>query len=88
MACAHPDQDRFIMISLPTASRKAINLACWSFAGNGTAYPIPCLNPYSGRFFAFRQSALATPRTHITPISASYILLSAIWATADATNSP
>ena len=76
------------MISLPTASCKAIHLAYWSFAGNGTAYPIPCLNPYSGRFFAFRQSALAWPRTPITPISTSYILLSPLWVTVDATNSP
>ena len=76
------------MISLPTASRKATHLACWSSAGNGTAYPIPCLNPYSGRFFASLQNALAWPRTPITPIPASHILLSPLWATVNAIKSP
>jgi hypothetical protein len=88
MACAHPNQDRYIVISLPTASRKVVHLACCSFAGYGTAYPTPCLNPYSGCFFAFLQNALAWPRTPITPISPSHILLSPLWATVDATKSP
>jgi Phage integrase, N-terminal SAM-like domain len=53
-----------------------------------TAYPTLCLHPYSGRFFAFLQNALAWPPTPITPISPSHIILSPLWATVDATKSP
>jgi hypothetical protein len=65
MARAHPNQDRYIVISLPTASRKAIHIVSRSSAGYGTAYPIPCLNPHSPWFFAILQSALHWSRTHI-----------------------
>jgi len=64
MACTYPNQDRYIVISLPTTSRQAVDLACWSFAGDATAYPIDCLNPHSGCFFGFLQSALHSSRTH------------------------
>ena len=43
MACTRPNQGRYIVTSLPAASRKAVHLACWASAGNGTAYPIACL---------------------------------------------
>jgi hypothetical protein len=76
------------VMSLQTASRKAIHFARWSFAGDATAYPILCLNPHSGWFFAFLQSALhwlPTPRklksSPVQPLPPSL-------ATVDATNSP
>jgi hypothetical protein len=88
MACARPNQDRYIVMSLPTASRKAIHLAYWSFAGDATAYPILCLNPHSGWFFAVLQSALYSSPTHSklksSPAQTSPLRL----ATGDATNSP
>ena len=88
MACAHPDQDRYLVISLPTDSCKAIHLACWSFAGDAIAYPIACLNPHNGCFFGFLQSALHWSRTHIKLKSFPAHPLTRHLATVDATNSP
>jgi len=88
MACARPNQDRYIVMSLQTASCKAIHFARWSFAGDATAYPILCLNPHSGWIFAFLQSAPHCLPTHIklksSPAQTSPLGL----ATVDATNSP
>ena len=56
-----------------------------------TAEPESPRTPFMQRinnFFAFLQNALAWPRTPITPISPSHILLSPLWATVDATKSP
>ena len=88
MACARPNQDRYIVMSLPTASRKAIHFASWSFAGHATAYPILCLNPHSRWFFPFLQSALHSSPTHIKLISSPAQPLPPSLATVDATNSP
>src|SRR5215813_7313927 len=52
-----------------TASRKAVHLACWSSAGNGTAYPIASPNPHCRRVFRLLPTALARPRTPIAPLS-------------------
>ena len=76
------------MISLPTASRKAIHLPCWSLAGDATACPIACLNPHSGCFFGFLQSALHWSRTHIKLKSLPAQPLPSRLATVDATKSP
>ena len=56
------------MISLPTASRKAAHLACWSSAGNGTAHPIACPNQRTGRFSFYFESPPARLRAHFDPI--------------------
>ena len=76
------------MMSLPTASRKAIHLARWAFAGDATAYPSLCLNPHSGWFFAFLQSARYSLPTHsklkLSPAQPTPLGLD----TVDATNSP
>jgi hypothetical protein len=88
MAGARPNQDRYIVMSLPTASRKAIPLARWSFAGHATAYPSLCLNPHSGWFFAFLQSALYSSPTHIKLISSPAQPTPLGLDTVDATQSP
>ena len=88
MACAYPNQDRYIVMSLPTASRKAIHLACWSVAGDATAYPIPSLNPHGGCFFAFLQSAPHWSPTHNKLKSSPAQPLPPPWATVDATKPP
>jgi len=76
------------VISLPTTSRKAVDLACWSFAGDATVYPIAGLNPYSGCFFSFLQTALHWSRTHIKLKSSPLQPRPLGLATVDATNSP
>ena len=76
------------MMSLPTASRKAIHLACWSFAGHATAHPILCLNPHSGTFFAFLQSPIYSSPTHIKPKSSLVHPLPPGSATDGPTHSP
>jgi hypothetical protein len=88
MACAHSNQDRYIVMSLPTASRKATHFARWSSAGDATAYPILCLNPYNDSLFAFLQSALYSSPTHITLKSSPAQPTSLGLATVDATKSP
>jgi hypothetical protein len=88
MLCAHPHQGRYIVISLPPTSRKAVQLACWSSAGNCTAYPITCLNPRSSLLIALLQRARARPSTYITPTSPRQSLLFPISATVDAPKSP
>src|SRR5262245_66530626 len=86
MACARPNQDRYIVMSLPT--RKAIYFARWSFAGDATAYPILCLNPHSDWFFAFLQSALHWVPTHSKLKSTPVHNLPPSLAHVDATNYP
>jgi hypothetical protein len=76
------------VISLPAASRKAIHLACWSSAGYGTPHPVTRLNPHSARLFTFRQSAIASPRTHIKPKSSLAQPLPPGLATFDPTKPP
>ena len=76
------------MISLPTASRKAIHFARWSFAGDAIAYTICWLNPHSGWFLAFLQSALHSSRTHIKLKIAPPHPTPRRLATIDATQSP
>jgi hypothetical protein len=88
MACARPNQDRYIVMSLPTASRKAVHFARWSFAGDATAYPIVYLNPHSGWFFPFLQSALHWLPTHSKLKSSPAQPTCLGLATVDATNSP
>jgi hypothetical protein len=86
MACTYTNQDRYIVISSPTASLKAIHLACRSFTGDATACPIPCLNPHSDCFFAFLQSALHSSRTHIKLKSSPAHPMPRPLATVDARN--
>ena len=76
------------MMSLPTASRKAIHFARWSFAGDATAYSILCLNPHSGCFFALLRTTLRCSRTHIKLKSSAAQPLPRHLATVDAPNSP
>jgi hypothetical protein len=69
MASPYPNQDRYIVISLPTTSRKAIHSARWSFAGDAIAFTNFCLNPHSGCFFIILQSARSNDRaSHQTKI--------------------
>jgi hypothetical protein len=60
----------------------------WSFAGDGTAFPIARLNPHIGPLFAFLRSALALPPIPITPKSPLTQPLSLICATVGASKSP
>src|SRR5262249_30830249 len=46
-----------------TASRKTVHLACWSSAGNGTAYPIACPNPHCRQCFRL-SSTCSRPASH------------------------
>jgi hypothetical protein len=76
------------VISLPIASAQSRQLRYWSFAGDGTPYPIACLKPHIGPLSAFLRRALALPRTPITPKSRLIQPLSLICATAGASKSP
>ena len=76
------------MTSLPIASAQSRQLMYCSFAGDGTAYPIACLNPHIGPLFAFLRSALPLLPTPVTPKSPLTQPLSLICATVGASKSP
>jgi hypothetical protein len=76
------------VISLPIASAQSRQLMYWSFAGDGTAYPITRLNPYIGQ--SFRLSSGRAPlaaHSHHTQI-APHAPLPTICATVGAAKSP
>ena len=66
MACAYSNQDRYLVIALPPASRTAVHLRAGTKAGNRIADPIALLTHHNRRSFPFLESAFTRPRPHIT----------------------
>jgi len=71
MACAHPYQDRYVVIALPVTSRKAVHL----HAGHPPPTTPPTQSPLSTtttfRSFALLDGPFPVWRAQLTPLSPS-----------------